>query len=98
MTSPNKKKKSVHFAGSSTGARPAGLEMDQDLAVKLFEAGSSFIMLDVPVGTEFGIDLNSWNVGQKFKGVKMIPDGIHYIYWRCVETRRESAMEKLRNF
>ena len=74
--------KRVHFSGSSTGARPSGLEMDPEMAQRLFESGSTFVFLDVPPGTEFGIDLTSWNVGQKFKGVKMIPDGIHYIYWR----------------
>lgn len=83
VASPSgKKKKSVHFAGSSL--EPSGLEMDQGLAQRLFESGSALVFLDVPPGTEFGIDLVSWNVGQKFKGVKMIPDGVHFIYWRFV--------------
>ena len=28
--------------------------------------------------------MNSWNTANKFKGVKMIPPGIHFVYWRCV--------------
>jgi hypothetical protein len=27
-----------------------------------------FLFPDVPPGTEFGIDLNTWNTGEKFKG------------------------------
>ena len=42
------------------------------------------IILDMPVGTEFGIDYNSWHVGPKFKGVKMIPPGLHFVYYRFV--------------
>ena len=56
--------------------------MEQDAALKLFKEGGIFIFLDFPVGSEFGIDLHSWNTGEKFKGVKMIPPGMHYIYYR----------------
>lgn len=67
------------IAGSSTGS---GIEMDPEVARNLFEEGAVFVLLDVPVGTEFGIDMNTWNTGQRFKGVKMIPPGIHFIYFR----------------
>lgn len=56
--------------------------MDQQTALKLFEEGATLFFLDVPIGTEFGIDFNSWNTGEKFKGVKMIPPGIHFVYYR----------------
>lgn len=39
------------------------------------------MLLDVPTGTEFGIDYNSWNVGPMFKGVKMIPPGLHFVFY-----------------
>lgn len=55
--------------------------MDQSLARKLFEEGAFLILLDVPEGTEFGMDWNSWITGPKFKGVKMIPPGIHFIFY-----------------
>ena len=38
--------------------------MDQDLARRLFFEGATLVLLDVPVMTEFGIDYNSWNVGE----------------------------------
>ena len=56
--------------------------MDQKLANKLFEEGAFLFLLDVPIGTEVGIDFNSWKTGEKFKGIKMIPPGIHFIYYR----------------
>lgn len=56
--------------------------MDQETAKKLFEQGAVLIFLDVPIGTEFGIDFCSWNTGEKFMGIKMIPPGIHFIYYR----------------
>ena len=57
-------------------------KMDQKLANKLFEDGAFLFILDLPVGTEFGIDLNIWNTGEKFKGVKLIPPGFHFVFYR----------------
>ncbi|CAG5134956.1 unnamed protein product [Candidula unifasciata] len=53
--------------------------MDPQTAQILFEQGAMFIIMDFPEGAEFGIDYNSWIVGPNFKGVKMIPPGIHFI-------------------
>lgn len=50
-------------------------------ANKLFEAGGIFLFFDVPLNSEFGIDYNYWKTGENFKGVKMIPPGIHFIYF-----------------
>jgi len=58
--------------------------MDQDRAKKLFDYGATFVFLDVPEGTEFGMDCNVWTVGPKFKGVKMIPPGLHFIHFSPV--------------
>lgn len=59
-----------------------GVEMDQTLAQRLFFEGATLVTLNVPSGTEFGIDLKSWNTADKFKGIKMIPPGFHYIHYR----------------
>lgn len=56
--------------------------MDQILAQRLLVEGATLVMLDVPVGTEFGIDLKSWNTVDNFKGIKMIPPGFHYVHYR----------------
>lgn len=60
--------------------------MDQETAQVLFQEGAMLLFLDVPQGTEFGIGYNCWEVGPKFKGVKMIPPGIHFIYY-CAKSR-----------
>lgn len=65
--------------------------MDQQTARKLYEEGAIFIFLNVPEGTEFGIDMKSWNTGEKFRGVKMIPPGIHYIFYSSVSDYGDTA-------
>ena len=39
--------------------------------------GGTLLCLDVPAGVEFGLDCTVWAVGPKFKGVKMVPPGLH---------------------
>lgn len=56
--------------------------MDPEVARQMFEEGGTLVLLGMPIGTEFGIDLNFWNVGEKFRGVKMIPPGLHFVYFR----------------
>ncbi|XP_078092800.1 protein AAR2 homolog isoform X1 [Mustelus asterias] len=65
----------------------ATVEMDQELAKKLFFEGGTLVIIGVPEGTEFGIDYNCWQVGPKFKGVKMIPPGIHFMHCSAVNSR-----------
>lgn len=67
------------------------LDIDQELAKRLFAEGAFLIFLDVPVGTEFGIDLKSWNTGEKFKGVKMIPPGVHIVHYSAVSKHGDIA-------
>ncbi|RTG88981.1 uncharacterized protein DC041_0006488 [Schistosoma bovis] len=40
------------------------------------------ILHDVPENTELGIDLKFWRVGKHFKGIKDIPLGVHFVYYR----------------
>lgn len=56
--------------------------MDQETANVLFEEGATVVFRDMPEGSEFGMDFNSWNVGPNFRGMKMIPPGIHFVYYR----------------
>ena len=80
MSQPPKKK--VCFSQDSGPSNPS--EIDAAVAKKLFKEGAALVLIDVPLGTEFGIDLNSWNVGEKFMGIKMIPPGIHFVYYSSV--------------
>ncbi|KAK2720045.1 protein AAR2 homolog [Artemia franciscana] len=55
--------------------------MDQETAKTLFKEGCVLFLMEYPIGSEIGIDLQSWNVGEKFRGIKMIPPGMHFIYY-----------------
>ncbi|KAG6412670.1 hypothetical protein SASPL_125354 [Salvia splendens] len=55
--------------------------MDADTALGLVKKGATLLALDVPPYTLFGIDTQMFSVGPNFKGIKMIPPGIHYIYY-----------------
>lgn len=69
--------------------------MDQDTARRLLSEGAFLILLEVPEGTEFGIDLKSWNTGEKFRGVKMIPPGVHFIFFNSVSAITEDVAPRI---
>ncbi|KZC07052.1 PREDICTED: protein AAR2 homolog [Dufourea novaeangliae] len=67
------------------------IDLDQDLAQRLLVEGATLVVLNVPSGTELGIDLKSWNTADTFKGIKMIPPGFHYVHYSAVNEFGESA-------
>ncbi|XP_057686173.1 protein AAR2 homolog [Corythoichthys intestinalis] len=62
------------------------VDMDPDVARRLFEEGATLVLMGVPQGTEFGIDCKSWQVGPRFRGVKMIPPGLHFLNYCSVNS------------
>ncbi|KAI8967137.1 A1 cistron-splicing factor [Mycotypha africana] len=58
--------------------------MDQQLANQLFEKGAFLLFLEAPPHLEFGVDYHAWTIGPLFKGVKMIPPGLHFIYYSAL--------------
>ncbi|CAG8595876.1 17104_t:CDS:2 [Acaulospora morrowiae] len=68
--------------------------MDQETAQALFNKSAFLLFLNAPKGLEFGIDYNSWEIGPKFKGVKLIPPGLHFVYY---STSDKSQVSGLRN-
>lgn len=58
------------------------VEIDQELAKRLLVEGGTLVILDVPIGTDIGIDIKSWQSGEDFKGIKMIPPGFHFVHYR----------------
>ncbi|XP_014252497.1 protein AAR2 homolog [Cimex lectularius] len=52
-----------------------------EVARRLLVEGATLFFLNVPEGTQFGIDMKMWDTGEKFKGVKMIPPGVHMIHY-----------------
>lgn len=51
------------------------MNLDQETAAKLLDAGAVALFLNAPQNLEFGIDCNTWKIGPKFKGIKFIPPG-----------------------
>lgn len=60
------------------------LEMSPHRARKLFDNGGVLLVRNLPVGSVFGIDMKVYQVGDKFRGIKMIPPGLHFIYYSAV--------------
>ena len=89
------KSSKVRFS-KDTKSENKATSMDPDLAAKLYEDGGFLIMKDFPEGAEFGIDMHSWNTGSKFLGVKMIPAGLHFIYYSPVS--KEGSLAPRRGF
>jgi len=83
--------------GTSSGSSSGGgtvlgeNKMDPDTARRLFEVGANLFLFDIPINTEVGVDLNSWNTGPNFKGIKMIPPGVHFVYWSSVSKEGQVA-------
>ena len=69
---------------ASGGGSSSSVDMDPDVALRRFEEGATLVLLGVPKGTELGIDCKSWQVGPRFRGVKMIPPGLHFLHYSSV--------------
>ncbi|KAL9427752.1 hypothetical protein AB3S75_029852 [Citrus x aurantiifolia] len=55
--------------------------MDSEAALELVKHGATLLLLDVPQYTLFGIDTQMFSVGPSFKGIKMIPPGVHFVFY-----------------
>jgi len=42
--------------------------------------GGILVIVDSPPGIEFGIDCMTYETGPKFRGISMIPAGLHFVY------------------
>ncbi len=76
---------------SQSQSSSESIEMSPELSLRLFKEGATFVLLNVPIGTEVGIDMTSWNTGEKFRGIKMIPPGLHFIYFSAVSNDHQNT-------
>lgn len=60
--------------------------MDQKTARCLFENCGFLVIAGIPEGTEFGVDLAAYEIGPNFRGLKMIPEGPHFVYCACKDS------------
>lgn len=63
---------------------PTDNNFDQNTAKLLLTQCGTLIVEDFPSGSEFGIDLSIHYTGDKFFGIKLIPPGLHFIYFSLV--------------
>ncbi|XP_015786310.1 protein AAR2 homolog [Tetranychus urticae] len=68
------------------------LDIDQNTARDLLSEGGFFLLLDLPIGSSIGIDLSDYSVGEKFKGFKMIPPGLHFIHYSAVNSKNRNEI------
>ncbi|KAJ3283799.1 a1-alpha2 repression [Borealophlyctis nickersoniae] len=66
--------------------------MDQATANALFEQCALLLFLDAPQNLEFGIDFNTWKTGPRFKGLKLIPPGLHFVYYSALSKFEQSGV------
>ncbi|KAL5214528.1 hypothetical protein ABZP36_003680 [Zizania latifolia] len=59
----------------------AAARMDPEVAAELVRKGATLLLLDVPQRTLLGVDTQVFSVGPKFKGIKMVPPGPHFLYY-----------------
>jgi hypothetical protein len=45
------------------------------------EIGGFLVCLNVPHGTEFGVDYESFRTREKFEGIKFLPLGLHFVFF-----------------
>ncbi len=55
------------------------MQFNPEQARSFARNAATLLCLDVPPSTSFGIDNYIFSVGHKFKGIKMIPPGVHFI-------------------
>lgn len=56
------------------------MDLPIEFAKHLFETGAFLIITGCPIGTEIGIDLQSYKTDLNFRGIKMIPPGPHFVF------------------
>jgi A1 cistron-splicing factor AAR2 len=63
------------------------VSLDPEAARRLAGAGATLLLLDVPHGTLLGLDQQVFTVGPRFKGVKMVPPGVHMLSYQATDLR-----------
>ena len=70
----------LHNPSTPLDTTPSPLNQQQ--ANALFPKFGVLFCQHVPEGTVFGIDNYVWHTGPNFMGIKLIPPGIHFVYYR----------------
>ena len=55
--------------------------MTPEQAKALYPKTAILVLTNLPQAIRLGIDNSSWQVGEKFMGFKLIPEGCHYLHF-----------------
>ena len=80
------------------GPAPYTVSMDPERARQLTEEGAALLVLNVPPGTYFGVDQLGFTLGPKFKGLKMVPPGPHFISYRAASMQGGASLSAATGF
>jgi len=80
------------YSSSSSSRRRSGrsspdpqsmhpLSLSPQSLVSLVQRSASILFLGVPKGVHIGVDYWNFVVGEKFKGIKFVPPGVHYVWF-----------------
>ncbi|KAG5178290.1 A1 cistron-splicing factor, partial [Tribonema minus] len=58
--------------------------------------GGFLVILDTPPGLHLGIDCRLHQTGPNFKGMKMIPQGLHLLYYGLSESEHQGMFFEVR--
>lgn len=70
---------------------PYTVNIDQQAARHYADKGATILLLDVPEQTHVAFDHQSFVVGPKFKGVKMLPPGTHMVSYNAASRTGDFA-------
>ena len=69
-----------------------GQPLTPDAALALYPQTCVLLLLSCPKGIKVGIDNMMWDVGEMFKGFKLVPEGAHYISYSLREEMHKFKM------
>ena len=81
-----------HTLHSTSLTMEKAAELTQERAAERLFREAVFVAQDVPAGTQLGIDCKAWTTGPRFKGIKMIPSGVHFVYHSAVDTMTSATL------
>ncbi|KAL4439432.1 hypothetical protein ABPG77_008761 [Micractinium sp. CCAP 211/92] len=76
-----------HRNATMSSSGPYTVRLDAESARELAQRGGTVLLLDVPEGSAVGVDQQTFLVGPKFKGVKMLPPGTHLVSYNASSGR-----------
>ncbi|GFR44547.1 hypothetical protein Agub_g5818, partial [Astrephomene gubernaculifera] len=73
------------------GQAPYAVRLDPGVAQQLADQGGALLILDLPEGSYFGIDHMAFHCGPRFRGIKMLPPGPHFVCYSVPGSQRHGG-------